>query len=61
MRKAWTVTVDAAGNVIVAGSWREDEGRLAARHAVAELRHARAKDPAPDVRTAAKGALARLE
>ena len=38
-----------------------DDGRIAARHAVAELRHARAKDPAPDVRTAAKGALARLE
>jgi len=38
-----------------------DDGRVAARHAVAELRHARAKDPAPDVRTAAKGALARLE
>lgn len=39
----------------------KDEGRTAARHAVAELRHARAKDPAPDVRTAAKGALERLE
>jgi len=38
-----------------------DDGRVAARHAVVELRHARAKDPAPDVRTAAKGALARLE
>ena len=38
-----------------------DDGRAAARHAVAELRLARAKDPAPDVRTAAKGALARLE
>ena len=38
-----------------------DDGRVAARHAVAELRLARAKDPAPDVRTAAKGALARLE
>jgi HEAT repeat protein len=38
-----------------------DDGREAARHAAAELRHARAKDPAPDVRTAAKGALARLE
>jgi len=38
-----------------------DDGRVAAQHAVAELRHARAKDPAPDVRTAAKGALARLE
>ena len=33
----------------------------AARRAVAELRHARAKDPAADVRAAAKGALARLE
>jgi hypothetical protein len=39
----------------------KDDGREAARHAVAELRHARAKDPAPDVRTAAKGALERLE
>jgi hypothetical protein len=39
----------------------QEDGRLAARHAVAELRHARAKDPAPDVRTAAKGALERLE
>jgi len=38
-----------------------DDGRVAARHAVAELRHARAKDPAPDVRSAAKGALARIE
>jgi HEAT repeat protein len=38
-----------------------DEGRIAARHAAAGLRLARAKDPAPDVRTAAKGALARLE
>ena len=38
-----------------------DDGRVAARHAVAELRLARAKDPAPDVRSAAKGALARLE
>jgi HEAT repeat protein len=37
------------------------DGRTAARRAVAELRHARAKDPAPDVRTAASGALARLE
>jgi HEAT repeat protein len=37
------------------------DGRAAARRAVAELRHARAKDPAADVRTAAKGALARLE
>jgi len=39
----------------------QDDGRTAARHAVAELRHARTKDPAPDVRTAAKTALARLE
>jgi HEAT repeat protein len=39
----------------------QEDGRVAARHAVAELRHARAKDPASDVRTAAKGALARLE
>ena len=39
----------------------QEDGRIAARLAVAELRHARAKDPAPDVRTAAKGALARLE
>jgi HEAT repeat protein len=39
---------------------RED-GRTAARRAVADLRRARAKDPAEDVRTAAKGALARLE
>ena len=38
-----------------------DDGRAAARHAVAELRHARSRDPAPDVRSAAKGALARLE
>ena len=37
------------------------DGRAAARRAVAELRHARARDPAVDVRTAAKGALARLE
>jgi len=39
----------------------QEEGRMAARHAVAELRLARAKDPAPDVRSAAKGALARIE
>ena len=38
-----------------------DDGRAAAQHAVSELRLARAKDPAPDVRTAARGALARLE
>jgi hypothetical protein len=37
------------------------DGRAAARHAVAELRRARAKDPAPDVRAVAKGTLARLE
>jgi HEAT repeat protein len=39
----------------------QDDGRAAARHAVAELRRARAKDPVADVRTAATGALARLE
>jgi HEAT repeat protein len=39
----------------------QEDGRVAARHAAAELRHARSKDPAPDVRTAAQGALARLE
>jgi HEAT repeat protein len=39
----------------------QEDGRVAAQRAVAELRHARAKDPAADVRTAAKGALARLE
>jgi hypothetical protein len=39
----------------------QEDGRTAAQHALAELRHARAKDPAPDVRTAAKGALARIE
>jgi HEAT repeat protein len=39
----------------------QDEGRAAARRAVAELRHARAKDPASDVRSAAGSALARLE
>jgi HEAT repeat protein len=39
----------------------QDDGRAAARRAVAELRHARAKDPAPAVRTEAKTALARLE
>jgi hypothetical protein len=38
-----------------------EDGRAAARHAAAELRRARSKDPAPDVRTAAKDALARLE
>jgi HEAT repeat protein len=39
----------------------KDDGRAAARRAVAELRHARAKDPAAEVRTAAEGALVRLE
>jgi HEAT repeat protein len=39
----------------------QDDGRAAARHAAGELRHARAKDPAPDVRSAAKIALARLD
>ena len=48
---AWALGELAAG----------EDGRAAAQRAVAELRHARAKDPAPDVRTAAKGALARLE
>ena len=38
-----------------------EDGRTAARRAVAELRQARSRDPAPDVRSAAKGALARLE
>ena len=37
------------------------DGRAAARNAVAELRRARAKDPAADVRAVAKGTLARLE
>ena len=37
------------------------DGKAAARLAVAELRRARAKDPAPDVRAVAKGTLARLE
>jgi HEAT repeat protein len=37
------------------------DGKAAARVAVAELRRARAKDPAPDVRAVAKGTLARLE
>jgi hypothetical protein len=39
----------------------QEDGRAAAQRAVAELRQARAKDPAAEVRTAAKGALARLE
>jgi HEAT repeat protein len=39
----------------------QDDGRAAARRAVAPLRHAHAKDPAADVRTAAGSALARLE
>ncbi|HEY7371704.1 MAG TPA: HEAT repeat domain-containing protein [Polyangia bacterium] len=39
----------------------QDDGRTAALRAVAELRLARAKDPAADVRSAAKSALARLE
>jgi HEAT repeat protein len=39
----------------------QGDGRTAALRAVAELRLARAKDPAADVRTAAKSALARLE
>jgi HEAT repeat protein len=38
-----------------------EDGRTAARRAVAELRQARSRDPAPDVRAAARGALARLE
>ena len=38
-----------------------DDGRAAARRAVAELRHARSRDPAPDVRSAAKSALAKME
>ena len=39
----------------------DDDGRAAARRAAADLRLARAKDPAADVRTAAKSALARLD
>jgi hypothetical protein len=38
-----------------------DDGRVAARRAVAELRQARSRDPAPDVRSAAKSALAKME
>ena len=37
------------------------DGRAAARRAVAELRQARSRDPAPDVRSAAKSALAKME
>jgi HEAT repeats len=37
------------------------EGRTAAQRSLAELRRARARDPAGDVRSAAKGALERLE
>jgi len=36
-------------------------GHMVTRHALAELRHARAKDPAGAVREAAKGALEKLE
>jgi hypothetical protein len=38
-----------------------DDGRVAARQAAAGLRRAGAKDPTAEVRTAAKGALARLD
>jgi|SRR6187551_508690 len=38
-----------------------DEGRTAARRALVELRQARSRDPAPDVRSAAKSALAKME
>ena len=38
-----------------------DDGRAAAKRAVAELRQARSRDPAPDVRSAAKSALAKME
>ena len=38
-----------------------DDGRTAARRAAAELRQARLRDPAPDVRSAAKSALAKME
>jgi hypothetical protein len=48
---AWALGELAAGG----------DGRAAAKHAVAELRQAQKRDPAPDVREAAKGALARLE
>ncbi len=36
-------------------------GHMVTRHALAELRHVHAKDPAGDVRVAAKGALDKLE
>jgi len=36
-------------------------GHIVTRHALAELRHVQAKDPAGDVRMAAKGALEKLE
>jgi hypothetical protein len=36
-------------------------GLIVTRHALAELRHVQAKDPAGDVRAAAKGALEKLE
>jgi hypothetical protein len=37
------------------------DGKTAARRALVELRQVRSRDPAPNVRSAAKGALARLE
>jgi hypothetical protein len=39
----------------------EESGRQAAKHALAELRHVKKRDPAGDVRSAAKGAIERLE
>jgi hypothetical protein len=36
-------------------------GHIVTRHALAELRHVQAKDPAGDVRAAARGALEKLE
>ena len=36
-------------------------GHIVTRHALAELRHVQAKDPAGDVRVAARGALEKLE
>jgi HEAT repeat protein len=39
----------------------EADGRAAARQTLAELRHVRSRDPAGDVRSAAKGALEKLE
>lgn len=39
----------------------ESDGRVAAKRSVAELRHAQARDPAADVRSAARSALERLE